>query len=323
MRTIVSIALACCALACATTQRREIKTVDDLYAQAVDDMKEGLYQEATDGFEQIKARFAYSKYAPLSDLRLADIHFERESYIEAIDGYRSFIKYHPTHSEAPYAMYRVALCYQKQMPGDSWFLPPSSEKDQATTKLAISAFRDMLTRYPSSEYAEKAREGLDGCRRKLADHEMYVARFYYKREKWMASATRAEGVLTDYPGLGLDAEALWIAGSARFYTQDLPGARAHFVRLEDEFKGSSEAGKAATVLADMNKPRLPEKNPEGKTPTNDDIADPAANPVGSGGRNGDGSKRPPGEGGFEPQQPGGDLDNRSPEPGTLGPPPAP
>ncbi|MBC7792287.1 MAG: outer membrane protein assembly factor BamD, partial [Clostridia bacterium] len=292
MRSTLATLLVLCAvtlsLGCATTKRREIKTVDDLYAQAVDDLKNGLYTEALDGFEQIKARFAYSKYAPLADLRIADTYYERDSYIEAIDGYRNFLKYHPTHAEAPYAMYRVGYCYKKQMPQDAWFLPPSAEKDQATTKLAISAYRDMLARYPSSEYAEKAKEELDACRRHLADHEMYVARFYFKREKWLASAGRAEGILSDYPGLGLDAEALWIAGSARFYTQDLPAARAHLNRLEEEFKGTGEAGRAATVLAQMNKPRLKEKNPDGKTPRGKDIGDPAMNPVGSGGRGGEG-----------------------------------
>lgn len=322
MRSLFAALITIVALACATTQRREIKTVDDLYAQSVDYMKEELYTEALDGFEQIKARFAYSKYAPLSDLRIADIHFERESYIEAIDGYRNFLKYHPTHAEAPYAMYRVGLAYKKQIPQDTWFLPPSAEKDQATTKLAISAYRDMLARYPTSEYAEKGKEELDDARKRLADHEMYVARFYFKREKWIASAVRAEGVLSDYPGLGLDAEALWIAGSSRFYTKDFPAARAHLTRLSDEFKSSSEAAKAESVIAEMNKPRIPEKNPEGKTPGGKDIADPAMNPVGRGGR-GEGDPPIPAGSGFEPTQPGGDLDNRSPEPGQPGPPPNP
>ena len=41
---------------------------------------------------------------------------------------------------------------------------------------------------------------------------MYVADFYFKRERYKASAKRAEGILQNYPGLGLDAQALWITG---------------------------------------------------------------------------------------------------------------
>jgi outer membrane protein assembly factor BamD len=253
------------ATSCASTDGRgPAKTVDDMYAQAVTDLKDGLYPEALDAFETIKARFPYSKYAALSDLRIADVHYERQAYVEAIDAYRNFLKYHPTHSEAPYAMFRIAEAYQQQMPSDFFILPPSAEKDQAQTKLAISAFRDMLNRYPTSEYAEKAQEKLNECRKKLADHEMYVARFYFKHEKWVASALRAEGVLRDYNGLGLDAEALWIAGRSRYSSKELVEARVHLSKLEAEFKDSPEAGKAKSVLEEMDKKKLDAK-PEGES----------------------------------------------------------
>ena len=273
-------------ISCATTDgRAAAKTVDDLYAQAVTDLKDELYPEALDAFETIKARFPYSKYAALSDLRIADVHFERQAYVEAVDAYRNFLKYHPTHSEAPYAMFRIAEAYQQQMPSDFFFLPPSAEKDQAQTKLAISAFRDMLTRYPTSEYAEKAQEHLNECRKKLGDHEMYVARFYFNREKWMASALRAEGVLRDYNGLGLDAEALWIAGSSRYYTKELVEARVHLGKLETEFADSPEAGKAKSVLEEMNNKKLDEKatnDANAKTPASSDVANPAPSATATG-----------------------------------------
>ncbi len=273
-------------LSCATTGgRAAVKTVDDMYAQAVTDLKDGLYPEALDAFETIKARFPYSKYAALSDLRIADVHFERQAYVEAVDAYRNFLKYHPTHSEAPYAMFRIADAYQQQIPGDFFFLPPSAEKDQAQTKLAISAFRDMLARYPTSEYAEKAQDKLNQCRKKLADHEMYVARFYFKREKWMASAVRAEGVLRDYNGLGLDPEALWIAGNSRYFTKELVEARVHLTKLETEFADSPEAGKAKSVLEEMNKSKLDDKATDqasAKSPAGSDVANPAPSATATG-----------------------------------------
>jgi outer membrane protein assembly factor BamD len=276
-------------VSCASTgSRGPVNTVEDMYAQAMDNLKNNLYPEALDGFETIKARFPYSKFAALADLRIADTHYERQSYVEAIDAYRNFLKYHPTHGEAPYAMFRIAEAYQQQMPTDFFILPPSAEKDQATTKLAISAFRDMLTRYPTSEYAEKAQTKLDQCRRRLADHEMYVARFYFKRDKWLASALRAEGVLRDYGGLGLDPEALLIAGSSRFYTKELVEARVHLTKLETEFPDTAEAGKAKSVLKEMGKQTLTDKNADeenAKTPAASDVANPAPSATATGNKN--------------------------------------
>ncbi len=286
---LAGLAISIFQVSCATTEGRgAAKTVDDMYAQAVADLKDGLYPEALDGFETIKARFPYSKYAALSDLRIADVHYERQAYVEAVDAYRNFLKYHPTHSEAPYAMFRIAESYQQQMPTDFFFLPPSAEKDQAQTRLAISAFKDMLGRYPQSEYAEKANEKLDECRKHLGDHELYVARFYFKREKWVASAARAEGILRDYPGLGLDAEALWIAGKSRFAVKELVEARVHLSKLEAEFADTSEAKKAKSVLEEMNKGKVDDKAADeenAKTPAGSDVANPAPSATASGSKN--------------------------------------
>lgn len=283
-----AVSLAAVQISCASTgSRGQATTVEGMYAQAMDDLKNSLFPEALDGFETIKARFPYSKFAALSDLRIADTHFERQSYVEAIDAYRNFLKYHPTHSEAPYAMFRIAEAYQAQMPGDFFFLPPSAEKDQATTKLAISAYRDMLARYPTSEYAEKAQTKLNECRKRLGEHEMYVARFYYKREKWVASALRAEGVLRDYGGLGLDPEALYLAGSSRFYTKELVEARVHLAKLETEFSDSPEAGKAKSVLKEMDKKKLDDSQADeenAKAPASSDVSNPAASATSTGNR---------------------------------------
>ncbi|MEM9489929.1 MAG: outer membrane protein assembly factor BamD, partial [Myxococcota bacterium] len=83
-------------------------------------------------FSFIKARFPYSKYAVLSELRLADSEFGARSYLQAIDSYKLFIKFHPTHEMVAngYANFRIGESYLKLLPGDFWLLPPSYEKDQ-------------------------------------------------------------------------------------------------------------------------------------------------------------------------------------------------
>ncbi len=241
--------------ACATTLLRgPAASADEQYTRAMENLGDGLYPEAIQGFGELKTKFPYSKYAALADLRVADTNFERGKYIEAVDGYRAFLKYHPAHEEAPYAMFRIGESYFEQIPGEWWFLPPPAEKDQANIRLAISSYRDFLTRYPTSKQAEDGRKRLDNCRRKLADHEIYVANFYYQREHWVAAALRAEGALRDYPGLGLDVEALWLAAHSRFLANEPDAARVSAERLVKEFPGTSEASKAQQLLASLPPP---------------------------------------------------------------------
>ncbi|MFC1610184.1 outer membrane protein assembly factor BamD [Myxococcota bacterium] len=275
---------------CATTLLRgKPKTAQDTYEVALEDLEDGLYPEAVAGFTELKTKYPYSKFAALADLRIADTHFERGKYVEAIDAYRAFLKYHPSHIEAAYAMFRIGESYYEQIPADWWFLPPSSEKDQASTRLAISAYRDLLARFPNlkkeeertrlekcqeiagvpesedrdkgdkandechnlirrQELVDRGQARLDECRRKLADHEMYVARFYFKRERFKAAAVRVEQILSNYGGLGLDHEALWLAARSRIELGETDKARQALERLSKEFPNTSEAEDATELL---------------------------------------------------------------------------
>jgi outer membrane protein assembly factor BamD len=234
---------------CATTLVRGTpKNAEDQYRQALEDLSSGMYPEATQGFTDLKAKYPYSKFASLADLRIADTNFERGKFVEAVDGYRAFLKLHPNHEEAPYSMFRIGEAYYEQIPSDWWFLPPSAEKDQGNTRLAISAFRDFLGRYPTSKNGTDGKRRLNECRRKLADHEMYVARFYMRHEHWVAAAGRAEGIVRDYPSLGLDAEALWISADAHFRADERTAAKASAERLQKDFPGTREAAAASDLL---------------------------------------------------------------------------
>ena len=218
------------------------------YNKAVGNLKNGEYPDALAAFADVKAKFPYSKYAALADLRLADTHFEQGKFLEAVDAYRQFIKMHPTHQEIPYALWRIAESDFKQAPDAWWFLPPPEERDQSTVRLAISAYQDVIDRYPQSEYAPQARAKIDDCHRLLAEHELYVAKFYWKHEKWQAAAARAEGLAKDYPNLGFDAEALLLAVRARTNAGDAELARNAGQRLVAKFPQSAEAAEAQNLM---------------------------------------------------------------------------
>ncbi|MBI3180449.1 MAG: outer membrane protein assembly factor BamD [Deltaproteobacteria bacterium] len=225
--------------------------VEETYNNAMQDLKDGYYPEAISGFTDVKTKYPYTKYAALADLRIADTHFERGKFLEAIDAYRSFLKMHPNHAELPYAMLRIGEAYYEQIPSDWWLLPPSHEKDQGNTRAAIAAYRDLLARYPASKEAESARGRLDDCRRRLADHEMYVARFYFKRERYKAAAERAEGLVRDYPSLGFDEEALWLMAQSRFELGEVEPARAAATRLAKDFPNGSYSSAARRLLDEL------------------------------------------------------------------------
>jgi len=120
------------------------------YEKGLKELEDKDWIAASKYFGFIKSRFPYSKYAVLAELRLADAQFGAEQYLEAIDSYRLFIKFHPTHEmvENGYAAYRVGESYYRMLP-DEWFLvPPAYEKDQGPVRDALREAADELDELP-------------------------------------------------------------------------------------------------------------------------------------------------------------------------------
>jgi outer membrane protein assembly factor BamD len=109
------------AAGCGTTKPQR-KEPAQLYKEGVEKLegKNSIftdYEGAEGAFEEIKRRYSFTSFAPLAELRLADINFEREEYQDAISNYDEFIKMHPGHKEVPNAIYKKGLSYFKQIGG--------------------------------------------------------------------------------------------------------------------------------------------------------------------------------------------------------------
>src|SRR5207248_4452903 len=109
------------------------------YDKGLSELSSDNFAEARKYFRHVKDKFGYTRFAALSELRLADTDFAEQLFTAAIDGYRTFIKFHPTHEnvEDGYAAFRIGLAYVKQMPSDWFLVPPAYEKDQTSVRAAM------------------------------------------------------------------------------------------------------------------------------------------------------------------------------------------
>lgn len=225
------------------------------YDKGMKELERKDWVAASKYFGFIKSRFPYSKYAVLAELRLADAEFGAEQYIEAIDSYRLFIKFHPTHEMVAngYASFKIGEGYYRQLPGDFWMFPPSFEKDQSSTEDSVNELKSFIDKYPDSPYRPKAKEILVKVGKRLADHEWYVARYYWDRGKPMGTVLRLRRLLERYRGVGYDEEALWLLGRA-YVTVAMPDrARGVWTELVTKYPKSGQAGEARSALASLKK----------------------------------------------------------------------
>jgi outer membrane protein assembly factor BamD len=212
--SLLAFAPAALLLACAsshvslTGEVRYGKTAEEDYKAGEDELKSKNYVEATKFFEHVKNRYPFSKYAALSELRVADLKFDQDHFIEAADAYQQFVKLHPAHEKADYAAFRVGLSHWKDGPSEFMLFPPSYEKDQVQVRDTAKALDDFVKKYPTSKYKPEAEQLLAQARSRLAEHEWYVAEFYAKREHWAGAAGRLEALVKEYPGSPRESAAL-------------------------------------------------------------------------------------------------------------------
>lgn len=194
------------------------------YYEAEDAFDSDNFLEAVKQYNLVRSRYPYSEYAALSELRIADAYYAQDRFATAIEQYRAFIKLHANHPRVVYANWRVAESFYRQMPQDWFFMPPAYERDLARARDAERELSYYLRNFKASEYAPRAAKLLVIARRRLADHELYVARFYLERDNPRAAALRLTNLLRTYPGLGLDPPALFLLARAYLELGDVDRA---------------------------------------------------------------------------------------------------
>ena len=71
-------------------------------------------------------------------------------------------------------------------------------QSQENTELALKQFRKILLNYPNSPYATDARFKIDLIHEQMAAKEMYLARYYAKKEKWLPALYRLNNIFKNY-----------------------------------------------------------------------------------------------------------------------------
>jgi outer membrane protein assembly factor BamD len=170
--------------------KKRIENAQELAEDGMQSFEDEDYGDALESFTTLKERYPYSRYAILAELKVADAHFYRAEYPEAIAAYESFANLHPKNEAIPYVLYQIGECNYKQL--------LSEDRDQTPTHLAILAFERVIREHPNSNYTLKARKKIQTSRELLAKHELYVARFYYKSEHYRAALARFQGALDTY-----------------------------------------------------------------------------------------------------------------------------
>ena len=150
--------------------------------------------------------------------------------IQAEAKYRDFQNRFPTSDRAAYVQYKIAAALTKRM--------GRPDREQDATRKAQVALEDLLRLYPTSDYADEARDELAKVKKNLAEHEYLVGKFYLRYGLTPAAIARLEGLLEKYPDYDEQAKALYTLGLAYRSAKRADDAQATFSKLRDDFPES-------------------------------------------------------------------------------------
>lgn len=221
---------------------RERLTAQEAYELGQRYVKRGYYVKALEQFNRVRTYFRDDPYALKAELAIADMSFKKNEWDAARLAYEGFMRAHPRYPELDYVLWRLGECMEKKA-------PTVAAKDQTWTRQAVTTWTGFLARYPESTYGDEVQRSLTRARNRLARKELLIARFYAQRRAWPAVASRAEGLLRDFPDSPDRAEALALLGVAYVGTDRVDDARAALDRLRSEAPDHPGVRKLESVIA--------------------------------------------------------------------------
>ena len=141
-------------------------------------------------FSEAELLYPQSKWAPRSALMAAYSYYVDGYYDDTIFEINRYLKVYPKHPRSDYAYYLLAISYYNKIVDET--------KDQGSIVNSKKNFEYIIKTFPNSDYALDAKFKLDLIDEVLASKQMYVARYYFDKEKWIPSINRFKFVVENY-----------------------------------------------------------------------------------------------------------------------------
>lgn len=246
MRSVVRLLLVTTAAlfisACASNDKQEeVLPEQTYYENARDAMNSGNFNEAEQNLDYLETYYPFGRYAEQAQLDLIYARYQNLDLEGARAAADRFLRLNPQSDHADYALYMRGLAsYNLDIGLAARYFPVDvSARDPGEQRQAFRDFSELLNRYPSSEYAPDARQRMIAIRNRLAELELYAARYYISREAYIAANNRARYIIENYSTTPSVEEALIILAETFRFMDLKKGATDAVAMLKENFPDSA------------------------------------------------------------------------------------
>ena len=187
-------------VSCVNNNEKEINNVitnDDLESDMIEAYNEGLKALnlgdavfASKKFNEAELLFPQSEWAPKALLMSSYAYWSQQYYSNSISELKRFIEVYPTHKNLDYAYYLLAINY--------YDIIADEKKDLKSLLESKKYFEIVLEKFSDTDYSLDAKYKLDLIQDFLAAKEIYIARHYIKKKKWIPAINRLKTIVNEY-----------------------------------------------------------------------------------------------------------------------------
>lgn len=234
-------------ISCSSADQYDLKTASGhfKYAQKLESYKD--YEMAIIHYKSVKNKFPYNPLAIEAELKIADLLYEQNKFIESEGAYKVFKEFHPKHKKKDYVIYKLGMSLFKQA-------SKSIDRDLSPLQKALPIFDEFMRLFDkSSPYYEKTLKQRTLCMQKLAEKELYIAKFYLKQRFYVSALRRYEKLIEKYPENGKNSVTLYGAMISAHSTKKKEKFKKYYSDLIKEYPQSKEAKKAKKKFPALKK----------------------------------------------------------------------
>ena len=178
----------------------ESYTAEQIFERGEYELNRNKADQAAFYFSEIERLYPYSEWAKRALIMQAFSYHQDKDYPNSRSSAQRYIDFFPDDDDAAYAQYLLALSYYDQI--------DEVGRDQGLTFQALQSLRDVIERYPDSEYAKSSILKFDLAFDHLAGKEMEIGRYYLRRDHYTAAINRFRVVVEEFQTTTHTAEAL-------------------------------------------------------------------------------------------------------------------
>ncbi len=201
--SVAALALSACGAFGDREKERPLESfsAEELYTRAEFELEsEGNPEEAARFFGEVERLYPYSEWARRALVMQAFSYHRGRDYEASRGAAQRFLVTYPADQDAAWAQYLLALSYYDQI--------DDVGRDQGLTFQALQSLRDVIERYPDSDYARSAILKFDLAFDHLGGKEMEIGRYYLKKGHYVAAINRFRVVVEDFQTTTHTPEAL-------------------------------------------------------------------------------------------------------------------